>query len=97
MIFHNYSTCRSDHIKVIDMENKIHKAKKDKDDAKWSKNNAVDKAHKLKDPMRSDQQITDEEYLCIMSEVHEYEGSLKDAVEKMKGSQTAFWKHMGQL
>ena len=24
----------SDHIKVLDMENKIHKAKKDKDDAK---------------------------------------------------------------
>ena len=41
------------------MENKIHKAKKDKDDAKQSKNNAVDKTHKLKDHMRTDLQITD--------------------------------------
>ena len=63
----------SDHIKVVDMENKIHKAKKDKDDAKQSKNKAMDKAQKLKDHMRTDVQITDEEYLSIMSEVHQYE------------------------
>ena len=85
----------SDHIKVLDMENKIHKAKKDKDDAKQSKNNAMDKAQKLKDHMRSDLQITDEEYLSIMTEVHEYEESLKDAVEKVKGSQTTFLEAHG--
>ena len=85
----------SDHVKVIDMENKIHKAKKDKDDAKQSKNKAMDKAHKLKDHIRTDLQITDEEYLSIMSEVHEYEESLKDAVEKMKGSQTTFLEAHG--
>ena len=65
----------SDHIKVLDMENKIHKTKKDKDDAKQSKNNAMDKAQKLKDHMQSDLQITDE-YLSIMTEVHEYGESL---------------------
>ena len=85
----------SDHIKVLDMESKIHKVKKDKDDAKQSKNNAMDKAQKLKDHMRSDLQITDEEYLSIMSEVHEYEESLKDAVEKMKGSQATFLEAHG--
>ena len=55
----------------------------------------MDKAHKLKDPMRSDQQITDEEYLSIISEVHEYEESLRDAVEKMMGSQTTFLEELG--
>ena len=65
---------QSDHVKVVDMENKIHKAKKDKDDAKWSKNKTMDKVQKLKDHMRTDVEITDEEYLSIMSEVHEYGG-----------------------
>ena len=55
----------------------------------------MDKAHKLKDHMRTDLQITDEEYLSIMSEVHKYEELLKDAVEKMKGSQTTFLKVHG--
>ena len=45
--------------------------------------------------MRTDLQITDEEYLSIMSEVHEYEESLKDAVQKMKGSQTTFLEAHG--
>ena len=53
--------------------------------------------------MRSDLQITDEEYLSIMTEVHEYEESLKDeyeeslkdAVERMKGSQTTFLEAHG--
>ena len=67
------------------MENKIHKAKKDKDNAKQSKNNVMDKAEELKHHMRSDLQIKDEEYLSIMTEVHEYEESLKDAVEKNEG------------
>ena len=77
------------------MENKIHKAKKDKDDAKQLKNKAMDKAEKLKDHMGTDVQITDEEYLSIMSEVHEYEDSLKDTLEKMKGSQTTFLEAHG--
>ena len=85
----------SDHIKVLNMENKIHKAKKDKDDAKLSKNDALDKAQKLKYQMRNDLQITDEEYLSIMKEVHEYEVSLKEAIEKMKGSQATFLEAHG--
>ena len=87
----------SDHVKVVDMENKKHKAKKDKDDAKWSKNKAMDKARKLKHHMRTDVQNTDEEYLSIMSKVHEYKESLKDAVEKMKGSQTTFLEANGSI
>ena len=69
----------SDHIKVVDMEKKIHKAKKDKDDAKLSKNSTLDKAEKLKYRIRNDLHMTDEEYLSIMNEVHEYEVSLKAA------------------
>ena len=55
----------------------------------------MDKAHKLKDHMRTDLQITNEEYLSILCEVHEYEESLKDAVEKMKGSQNTFLEAHG--
>ena len=55
----------------------------------------MDKAEKLKDHMQSDLQITDEVYLSIMTEVHEYEEALKDAVEKMKGSQTTFLEAHG--
>ena len=80
----------SDNIKVLDMEKKIDKARKDHDVAKLSKDNALDKAQRLKYHMRSDAELTDEEYLSIMNEVHEYEMSLKDAVHKMEHSQATF-------
>ena len=69
----------SDHIKVIDMEKKIHKAKEDKDDAKLCRNTTMDTAEKLKYHMSNDLQVTNEEYLSIISEVHDYEVSLKEA------------------
>ena len=55
----------------------------------------MDKAQKVKDHMWSDLQIIDEEYLSIMTEVHDYEESLKDVVEKIKGSQTTFLEAHG--
>lgn len=72
------------------MEDKIQKAKKHKDDAKLSRDKALEKAEKLKYNLRNDVRISNEQYLCIMNEVHEYEMSLKDAVNKMKHSQTTF-------
>ena len=80
----------SHNIKVLDIEKKIDKAKKDHDVAELSKDNALDKAQRLKYHMRSDAELTDEEYLSIMNEVHEYEMSLKDAVHKMEHSQATF-------
>ena len=42
----------------------------------------MEKAEKLKYHMRNDLQMTHEEYLSIMSEVCEYEVSLKEAEKK---------------
>ena len=80
----------SDNVKVLDMEKKIDKAKKEQDEAKYSKAKVIDKAQKLKYHIRKDAQFSDEEYLSIMDEVHEYEISLKEAVEKMKGTKASF-------
>ena len=86
---------QSDHMKVIDMKKKIVKAKSQKEIATLTSNKVREKAEGLKSKMRKDVQMSDEDYLTVMSEVHEYEVSLKDAEKKMKRSEKTFLEAHG--
>ena len=48
------------------------------------------KAHELKDKLRDDLHLKDDDYMELLREVDEYEQVLKAAENEMKGSQSAF-------
>ena len=81
---------QSDHMKVIDMKKKIGKANSQKEIAQLTSYKVRQKAEDLKSKMRKDVQMSHEDYVTIMSEVHEYEVSLKDVGKEMKNSQKTF-------
>ena len=75
---------------VQSLEKNIQDASGKKSEAKNYSVKFKKKADELKDKLRDDIQLRDDDYMEFLKEVHEYQQILKAAENKMKASQSAF-------
>ena len=80
----------SEHKVVWKLEKVIQDASGKKSEVKRYNEKVKKKADELKDKLRDDIQLTDDDYMELLREVDEYEQVLKATEKEMKASQSAF-------
>ena len=80
----------SEHKVVQKLEKVIQDASGKKSEVKRYNEKVKKKADELKDKLRDDIQLTDDDYMELLREVDEYEQVLKATEKEMKASQSAF-------